>query len=574
MFAYIFNSLTFRRSTISVSRLTAIARQSSLERSESDNFEQDSGSQTCQPYSDTVRKEIDALTKTHDVKTITRQDASEHLFPRGCHLFLPASAPDSGTSPEIGSVCIDLTPRPVMSAGPLMDLLVRTNVGHYVDFRPVDGLYQHFPNPIGTQRTPATRSAVFTHKLVSAIEKRLLTRFLKAVLAEKENGTESSRTNNMPDRPEPYGEASFSEAMSNARLTDQLQKFVHHSVLFSATGQNVTESDGRSRIHRFHDGMVRFGTRSPFLYPNYGGGEIAQAFCRLCAVHGGIQVLRRGAAAVAIERPRVENDSIGNLSTHGVSVVSTESDVVQAKQVFISNAFGLEGINASEANSSDSKQVSADCGWPVWRFAGVVDGSVMSKEEPSRIMICFPRGSGGNQWSDVWVRQVDSSVGVCGQGQCVLYAETIEKNGTEQDVLACVQTLVDWSNIMSDSHALFKGDCDTQEEASSKQTNDSDCVAKYKPNLLWGLTYERIGDIGPVAASIDRIEFVSPSEVEIDADSIVVEAERCFRLMFGKEAPFLPQLSSDHDGTGKVDEESQHSANDNANREEEYEDEN
>lgn len=499
--------------------------------------------------------------------SISLQNASEHLFPQGCCLFLPDSESDSANHSSIGSVHIDLTPRPVMAAGPLMDLLVRTNVGHYVDFRPIDGLYQHFPHPIGTQRTPATRSAVFTHKLVSPIEKRLLTRFLKGILAEKESETRNVSTDNMSNSLHSSNEDSFSTLMANARLTDRLQEFLHHSVLFSATGQHITESEGRHRIHRFHDGMMRFGTRSPFLYPNYGGGEIPQAFCRLCAVHGGVQVLRRGAAAVAFKRSGAVGDHDDrNAPGHNVVVVTTENDLVQTKHVFISNAFGLEETKSSLSDIK-STETTTHHEWPVWRFSGVVDGSVMSEEEPSRIMICFPRGSAGNRGSDVWVRQVDSSVAVCRQGQFILYAETIERSGTENDVLACVHSLTDWDNIKHDNSHLFEKNIE-KEDDFCKERSGSECIARKKPRLLWGMTFVRNGKVETPAQHIDGVDFVSSSEVEIDADSIVVEAERCFRTVFGKETAFLPKIDTDYNSeTEKLDEDGRPNLNHEANKE-------
>lgn len=559
--------LTCRRSTVPVSLLTAIAREASHKLSDNDEIDYDSGSSTRRLYSNAINEQIAALANTHDVKSIGRQNASEHLFPQGCRLFLPDSESDSANHSSTDSVYIDLTPRPVMAAGLLMDLLVRTNVGHYVDFRPVDGLYQHFPHPIGTQRTPATRSAVFTHKLVSPIEKRLLTRFLKGILAEKESETKNVSTDSLSSSTCSSKEDSFSAVMANARLTARLQEFLHHSVLFSATDQNITESEGRRRIHRFHDGMMRFGTRSPFLYPNYGGGEIPQAFCRLCAVHGGVQVLRRGAAAVAFKRP----DAVGGSDNrkppgHNVVVVTTENDLVQTKHVFISNAFRFE---ATESSRSDlmSKEIATQHEWPVWRFSGVVDGSVMSEEEPSRIMICFPRGSAGNHGSDVWVRQVDSSVAVCRQGQLVLYAETIEKSGTENDVLACVHSLSDWSSIKHESSHLFEENSEKDNDFS-KKTSGSECIARRKPRLLWGMTFVRNGEVETPAQHINGVDFVSPSEVEIDSDSVVAEAERCFRTVFGKEATFLPKIDTDYSETEKLDEVGRPNSNNEANKEE------
>lgn len=50
---------------------------------------------------------------------------------------------------------------------------------------------------------------------------------------------------------------------------------------------------GLESTHKFVQAMGRFG-KGAYLCPLYGGGsEIAQAFCRVCAVYGGIYILNQ-----------------------------------------------------------------------------------------------------------------------------------------------------------------------------------------------------------------------------------------------------------------------------------------
>ena len=53
----------------------------------------------------------------------------------------------------------------------------------------------------------------------------------------------------------------------------------------------TTTREGLSRLCRYLLALGRFGP-SAFLASMYGHGEVAQALCRVCAVHGGIYVLR------------------------------------------------------------------------------------------------------------------------------------------------------------------------------------------------------------------------------------------------------------------------------------------
>jgi RAB protein geranylgeranyltransferase component A len=48
--------------------------------------------------------------------------------------------------------------------------------------------------------------------------------------------------------------------------------------------------EGLAATQKFLLSLGRFGN-TPFLWPMYGSGELPQAFCRLCAVFGGVYYL-------------------------------------------------------------------------------------------------------------------------------------------------------------------------------------------------------------------------------------------------------------------------------------------
>lgn len=50
--------------------------------------------------------------------------------------------------------------------------------------------------------------------------------------------------------------------------------------------------EGLASTKKFLTSLGRFGN-SPLLWPMYGSGEMPQAFCRLCAVFGGVYNLDR-----------------------------------------------------------------------------------------------------------------------------------------------------------------------------------------------------------------------------------------------------------------------------------------
>lgn len=65
-------------------------------------------------------------------------------------------------------------------------------------------------------------------------------------------------------------------------------------------GQPASAGRGVARLRQYLGAMGRFGA-TPFIAPLYGHGELAQAFCRSCAVHGGVYMLRTAPAAWAWE---------------------------------------------------------------------------------------------------------------------------------------------------------------------------------------------------------------------------------------------------------------------------------
>ena len=58
--------------------------------------------------------------------------------------------------------------------------------------------------------------------------------------------------------------------------------------------------------------MGRFGTTA-FLTTLYGSGEVPQAFCRLCAVNGGIYLLRKAPLALKYEKQQDDRKTFSGI---------------------------------------------------------------------------------------------------------------------------------------------------------------------------------------------------------------------------------------------------------------------
>ena len=76
------------------------------------------------------------------------------------------------------------------------------------------------------------------------------------------------------------------------------------ALLDSAEG--VSTSIGLAALKRYLLSLGRYPQAGALLLPVYGACEVAQAFCRLAAVHGALYVLRCPAAALLLEQPASE----------------------------------------------------------------------------------------------------------------------------------------------------------------------------------------------------------------------------------------------------------------------------
>ncbi|XP_041864824.1 rab proteins geranylgeranyltransferase component A 1 isoform X2 [Melanotaenia boesemani] len=179
---------------------------------------------------------------------------------------------------------IDLVSKLMFSRGSLVDLLIKSNVSRYAEFKNVSRIltYRHG----NVEQVPCSRADVFASRQLSVIEKRKLMRFLTSCMEETE---EQKAYNSRP----------YLEFLRNQQLGDNLQHFLLHSIAM-VTDDTPTE-EGLASSRHFLRCLGRYGN-TPFLFPVYGLGEIPQCFCRMCAVFGGIYCLRHSVHCLIVDK--------------------------------------------------------------------------------------------------------------------------------------------------------------------------------------------------------------------------------------------------------------------------------
>uniref|UniRef100_A0A665TFS9 Rab proteins geranylgeranyltransferase component A n=1 Tax=Echeneis naucrates TaxID=173247 RepID=A0A665TFS9_ECHNA len=179
---------------------------------------------------------------------------------------------------------IDLVSKLMFSRGSLVDLLIKSNVSRYAEFKNVTRIltYRHG----NVEQVPCSRADVFASRQLSVVEKRKLMRFLTSCLEETE---------------EQQGEMNivFSLFLCDQQLGDNLEHFLLHSIAM-VTEDTPTEV-GLASTRHFLRCLGRYGN-TPFLFPVYGLGEIPQCFCRMSAVFGGVYCLRHSVRCLLVDK--------------------------------------------------------------------------------------------------------------------------------------------------------------------------------------------------------------------------------------------------------------------------------
>ncbi|CAL8281287.1 unnamed protein product [Arctogadus glacialis] len=181
---------------------------------------------------------------------------------------------------------IDLVSKLLYSRGALIDLLIKSNVSRYAEFKNVTRILTCRHGNI--EQVPCSRSDVFSSKLLSVVEKRMLMRFLTSCLDQ-----------DTPLLYQDFAERPYLEFLQHQKLSENLQHFLIHSI--AMTTPDTPTAAALAATQHFLKCLGRYGN-TPFLFPLYGLGEIPQCFCRMCAVFGGIYCLRHSVHALVVDK--------------------------------------------------------------------------------------------------------------------------------------------------------------------------------------------------------------------------------------------------------------------------------
>ncbi|KAJ2081163.1 hypothetical protein H4R24_002546 [Coemansia sp. RSA 988] len=175
---------------------------------------------------------------------------------------------------------IELAPKVAMCRGQMIDLLIDSGIGEYVQFRGVE--HNYLVRDKGVERVPESKEDIFASTTLSLIEKRKMMRVITTVADQEQSKSVVGQA----------GDVQFEQLLRDRfKLDGKLLDAVLRCVARVGLNESVDAAEGCRRVQRYVASMGRYG-RMAYLCGLYGGGsEIAQSFCRLCAVAGGTYVL-------------------------------------------------------------------------------------------------------------------------------------------------------------------------------------------------------------------------------------------------------------------------------------------
>lgn len=389
---------------------------------------------------------------------------------------------------------IDRCPRLLYSNGPLVDLLVKSNVSRYHEFKNNVRILSFVSDDIHVM--PCKRSEVFTSSLISnLVDKRRLMKFVETCVKHDQEAGGSDEIAENADKP-------ICDYLADKKLTPFLQEFIINSI--AMVDPNERTQAACLKIKNFMIATERFGS-SPFIFPLYGCGEFPQSFCRLSAVFGGVYCLNTNVKSVRqdpqlkAQRTQEEPQQTSKRKQNFVIKLMNSEQEVHSEMLVLDHATAID-LDLSKNESS----------------LRLSRGILITKEsvaEPNKDnMLSFLRiPASSSRANIVFMLELTSSVLVSPPGYNVVHF---------------------WTKASS-----AKPEADLEPTVNLLYKDRKDCIA-------WKYYYQQTSCDGSYTSAESqedcKIHVTSPPCNDIDYDFCIREAETIFKSLCPDEE-FLPR---------------------------------
>ncbi|QRV87218.1 Rab proteins geranylgeranyltransferase component A [Ceratobasidium sp. AG-Ba] len=261
--------------------------------------------------------------------------------------LVPVSPPSPEVLSKSRQYALSLVPHLIPAAGPFVAALVNSGVARYGSFVLPKRVAVRSGEAGVFKSVPASKQDVFRDRAISLVQKRRLIKFLMFASGEFEGSPELSGKEQTP----------LLEFLSGPfGLSADLAEALAYAVAFCASPQDPT-LPALIRTRSYLHSTGRYGP-SPFLIGHYGGaGELAQGFCRTCAVRGGTYVLGRKVVSITREENKAGEESE---TTHRNRTTATGAAVSTYHPPSTFEGYGTEGVEVPlTAESTTTTESSA-----------------------------------------------------------------------------------------------------------------------------------------------------------------------------------------------------------------------
>lgn len=192
---------------------------------------------------------------------------------------------------------IDLIPKFIMASGVLVNMLLHTDVTRYLEFKSVDGSYVFRDGKV--HKVPATDAEALKSPLMGLFEKRRCKKFFEFV--DKYETADTSTHQGFD-----LNSVTMMEIFKKFGLEEGTQEFVGHALALHTNDEFKSKPaiDTINKVKMYMESLLRY-SKSPYIYPLYGLGELPQGFARLSAIYGGTYMLNKPCEEIVYESGKV-----------------------------------------------------------------------------------------------------------------------------------------------------------------------------------------------------------------------------------------------------------------------------
>ncbi|KAM8965124.1 rab GDP dissociation inhibitor beta-like isoform 1-T4 [Sarcophilus harrisii] len=300
---------------------------------------------------------------------------------------------------------VDLLPKFLMANGQLMKILTHLDALRFLDFHVVDGGFLYKGSRI--HKVPSTETEALASGLMGFFEKRRFRKFFVYALNFNE---QDPRTYEGVDPRKTIGKDLFRRFDLGQDVTD----FAGHALALNRTNSYLDHPclETLEKIQLYTFSLAKNG-KSPYLYPRFGIGELAQAFTRLTSSQGGVFLMNKPVDEILFRDGRV----IG---------IRSEGQTTRCRQLICDPSYAPDRVRRV------GQVIRAICilGHPVRNTNGATSG-----------LIIIPSAQ-TNRRSDIYIFLTSFVQNVAAQGKYIaIVSTTVESKDPNKEIQIALELL-------------------------------------------------------------------------------------------------------------------------------------